>query len=203
MLSPLRYERLIVGYHGCDRRLGEEVLLRGTGLVPSNNAWDWLGAGVYFWEHGPARAMDWAVDRQGRGKIEEPFVLGAFIHLGRCLDLADTAAVDLVADWYEVLKNALKVAGHPLPENKPLHSKDADKILRHLDCAVLNYGLADAETEAPFQTVRGVFTEGGPAFAGSCIQARTHVQVAVRDLDCVLGYFKPSQPSGSQEKMRE
>lgn len=195
MPSPIHYERLVIGYHGCDRKVGERVLLEGTGLVASDNDWDWLGSGVYFWEHGPVRAMQWAEDGRRRGKIEESFVVGAFIHLGRCLDLTDTAAVAEVARWYEDLRQAMEEVGQPLPVNEPLHGRDDDLILRHLDCAVLNSGLKTAEkvdAGRAFQTVRGVFTEGGPAFPGSGIQSKTHVQVAVRDTDCILGYFKPA-----------
>lgn len=59
---------------------------------------------------------------------------------------------------------------------------------------MLNFGLDIVERgpEPSFQTVRGVFTEGDPAFPGAGIQSKTHVQVAVRDLDCILGYFRPA-----------
>ena len=33
------------------------VLLRGEPLQPSENDYDWLGRGIYFWEHGPQRAL--------------------------------------------------------------------------------------------------------------------------------------------------
>ncbi len=196
MPSLIQYERLVIGYHGCDRDMGERVLLTGTGLTPSDNHWDWLGAGVYFWEHGPARAHQWAEDAERRKKVKDPFVLGAFIHLGRCFDLTDTAAIAEVARWHEDLLAMITGVGQALPTNDPLHSEDDDLILRHLDCAVLNFGLSNIEKLASgraFQTVRGVFTEGGPAFPGSGIQSKTHVQVAVRDTDCILGYFRPAQ----------
>lgn len=200
MVSALQ-ERMIIGYHGCDRTVGEDVLLRGAPLRPSNNEWDWLGRGIYFWEHGPARAWQWAEAQHKRGKIKGPFVLGAFIHLGHCLDLTDTAAIALVQRWHTGLKQSMERQSAPMPENRPLHEKDADRIMRHLDCAVINFGLdlgesydkekGEGERRKNFQTVRGVFTEGGPAYDGACIQSKTHVQVAVQDADCIVGYFKP------------
>ncbi len=44
-----------------------------------------------------------------------------------------------------------------------------------------------------FDTVRGVFTEGGPAFEGSGVQKKNHIQVCIRNLNCVKGFFIPRQ----------
>jgi hypothetical protein len=46
-----------------------------------------------------------------------------------------------------------------------------------------------------FQTIRGVFTEGDPAFEESRIFAKTHIQIAVRDPSVILGFFLPSYTS--------
>ncbi len=115
MARPIDYQRLIVGYHGCDRSVGEAVLLRGEPLKPSRNRYDWLGRGVYFWEHGPERARAWAEEMQARGRVEEPFVLGAFINLGRCFDLTDTFATSQLAGWYETMCADLHRAGLAWP----------------------------------------------------------------------------------------
>jgi hypothetical protein len=42
-----------------------------------------------------------------------------------------------------------------------------------------------------YQTVRGVFLEGGPAFPGSEIALKSHIQIAVRDRKCVAEFFWP------------
>ncbi len=55
-MSHRIYQRTVVGYHGCDAAVAERVLAGKTDLKISTNAYDWLGAGVYFWEHGPQRA---------------------------------------------------------------------------------------------------------------------------------------------------
>ena len=39
------------------------------------------------------------------------------------------------------------------------------------------------------------FHEGVPAFQGSGIHTKSHIQVAVRDPACILGYFKPTSAS--------
>ena len=53
---------LMLGFHGCDREIGERVLSGTlTHLRTSENDYDWLGHGIYFWEGNSSRAMAWAV----------------------------------------------------------------------------------------------------------------------------------------------
>jgi hypothetical protein len=42
-----------------------------------------------------------------------------------------------------------------------------------------------------YQTVRGVFIEGKPAFPGSKIALKSHIQIAVKDPACIVGVFEP------------
>ena len=87
MTAPL-YERVVTGYHGCDAAVAARVLAGAAPLNISTNAYDWLGQGIYFWEHGPQRAREWAIEQAklSGAKIKEPPVLGARINLGECLD---------------------------------------------------------------------------------------------------------------------
>jgi hypothetical protein len=57
--AAMRYDRQVIGYHACERAVADR-LLGGDAFRPSQNEWDWLGAGVYFWEFGHQRAYDWA-----------------------------------------------------------------------------------------------------------------------------------------------
>src|SRR5262249_32997777 len=72
-----KYQRIVTGYHGCDRVVADKVLAGTARLNPSRNAYDWLGQGIYFWEHGPERAREWAVAQAklSGAKIKEPSVL--------------------------------------------------------------------------------------------------------------------------------
>lgn len=79
----MHYDRMVIGYHGCERVVADQ-LLAGVRPVPSENTYDWLGRGVYFWEHGLDRATRWAEQHRN-----EPAVVGALIQLGRCFDLLD------------------------------------------------------------------------------------------------------------------
>lgn len=185
------YHRLVVGYHGCGRATAERVLLGHEPLDPSENEYDWLGAGVYFWEHGYNRALEFAQWKQERGELDAPTVLGAYIHLGRCFDLTDTAATDVLAAHHQSFSEFMSAKGVAMPVNRQAGSGDFDLVLRDLDCAVLNFTL---KHEVGFQTVRGVFVEGPPVYAGAQIHAKTHVQIAIRDASCILGYFLPPKP---------
>ena len=87
----------MLGYHGCDREVAEK-LLSGTPFNASANDWDWLGSGVYFWEANPARGLQfaemlqrWRTETQ-LAPIKEPYVVGAVIELGFCLDLCQPLA---------------------------------------------------------------------------------------------------------------
>lgn len=188
------HPRLVVGYHGCDRTTADRVL-RGGALKPSQNPWDWLGHGIYFWEQSIERAWEFAHEQQRRGKLTTPAVVGAYLHLGRCFDLTDRWATRQLADWHTRCEGTVQKLGKTLPSNRPAQRGDHDLLLRNLDCTVLNFamhGIDVQEGRLHFQTVRGVFVEGDPAFPGSRIHAKTHVQVAVRDPAVVLGYFLPT-----------
>jgi hypothetical protein len=191
----LDYQRFVIGFHGCDQEVAERVLLGKGELDYSENAYDWLGKGIYFWEYGPRRAYEWARWRaEGKGgvgsKVKTPAVLGAYINLGRCFDLLDTANTSFLAGMFEEFKRQ----GLSLPRNEASHKNDIDHTKRLLDCAVVNFTVEAIEkTEAiKYQTVRCIFSEGVPAFAGSLIMAKSHIQIAVRDRSAIVGYFRPN-----------
>lgn len=85
----MRYDRTVLAYHGCDADVAAQ-LLAGMPFKPSENDFDWLGRGIYFWEHGSDRALRFAQFQKDRGKVKEPAVVGAIIQLGHCFDLMDT-----------------------------------------------------------------------------------------------------------------
>ncbi len=194
-MQSLTYQRTIIGYHGCDREVVENVLLRRDRLKPSRNDYDWLGSGIYFWEYGCQRAMDWAngIKKRRPDIVKTPAVIGAHIHLGVCFDLLDVRFTEMLTELYPAFEETLRIQGVPLPKNEAAHGGDRDLVRRKLDCAMLNWAIPMIETDlkVQFQTVRGVFQEGIPAYDGSGIQKKSHIQVVVRDSGCILGYFLP------------
>jgi hypothetical protein len=174
--------------------LAHKVLLGVAELTASRNHYDWLGHGIYFWEHGPARAMQFASNEAKRipSKVKEPGVLGAYIFLGDCFDLLDVQFTAILEEVYPAFVSAMAKRGEPLPEN--LRSRnDGTKLFHALDRAVIEFaiGLTEKMDNRKFDTVRGAFWEGGPAFLGSEISKQSHIQVAVRNPNNILGFFRP------------
>ena len=169
------FPQLIFGYHGCEREVLEKVVLRRDCLRPSENRWDWLGTGVYYWEGAPERALDWA-----KRHCENPAVLGAVIDLGNCLNLLDIESQVLLQRSYQELKGS----GGVLPSN--------GKFCHDLDCIVVNSTCEYLASQGlAYDTVRGAFPEGDPVFAESKILTKTHVQICVRNPEVVVAYFIP------------
>ena len=171
----------VLGYHGCDAEIARK-LLDGEPFHLSKNEYDWLGWGAYFWESDAVRAFQWAeLSARRRGVSVKPDVVGAVIDLGLCLDLTTQASLDVIRTGHGSLVTVARTVKRKLPKN-------IDEFRRPLDCMVLNY-LYDSMPAPKFQTVRGVFLEGGPLYPGGLIHSRTHVQLAVRDLTCIRGVF--------------
>jgi len=190
---------IILGFHGCDEKVAEKVLSGKEHLIPSKNDYDWLGHGIYFWENNPTRAMEFAKEIRGKtsSNIKNPAVIGAIIYPGRCLNLTESNSLSILKNAYSVLKAASMAAGgYPLPENKRLRGSN-DLLLRNLDCAVIEvvHAINDYDKNNPYDTVRGVFLEGDRIYSNSGIYEKTHIQICVRNVECIKGYFRVIQRS--------
>lgn len=183
----MQYDRTVIGYHGTDRQTAEAILSGEEQFAPSTKDYDWLGSGIYFWEYGYNRAVKWAEERHG----EAAAVVGAIIQLGNCFDLLDTLHTEDLAHGADVFDTLMHLTGMPLPKNR-----GADLKARFLDCAVINFWLPQLEQHGHgFHTVRGLFREGEPVFEGMAIHHASHIQIAVRDPDAIVGTFRPKPPT--------
>ncbi|MBO0200915.1 hypothetical protein, partial [Vibrio alginolyticus] len=86
-----------------DEHVARKILHQEDEFKHSNNDYDWLGEGTYFWENNFERANQYAVEDSKRknSKINSPFVLGTVIDLGNCLDLLDQEHLDFLKVAYE------------------------------------------------------------------------------------------------------
>lgn len=188
-----RSSAILLGYHGCGRELGMQVVTGEAQLVAQNRPYHWLGDGIYFWENDPDRAQEWAEEKASRGELVDPFVIGAILDLGRCLDLHVRENQKLLSEAYDNLATLRTRGGFSeMPKNKkaPRDQRD-DKVLRFLDCAVINH--LQTMVKEPFDSVRGLFVEGDSIYPGGEIFHKTRSEIAVRNTDCIKGYFLPLQ----------
>jgi hypothetical protein len=187
---PHHYPFSVIGFHSCDKEVGFKVLNGKDELLSSSNSWDWLGEGIYFWEQNPVRALEYAMESSQRKQfnkipIKAPFVLGAIVELGNCLNLVETSSLQILSEAYQGLKKVIQEAGKEMPQNKMNN--------RELDCAVIQYihQSNKGEGKIPFDTIRCAFPEGQEAYPGSAITSRLHIQICVLNPDCIKGYFLP------------
>ena len=188
----------IIGFHGCDESVGEAILHgEVTHLELSRNDYDWLGSGIYFWERNPKRALQFAQEcaaggRNSRGEIAKPFVLGAVLNMKRCLDLADSVAIAQLKSAHRELAGLSRIRDIPLPSN------GQNLRRRELDCAVTNllHQIREDSELPSYDTVRGLFWEGAPIYEGAGVSEFNHIQICVRDVSCILGYFRPIELTG-------
>lgn len=185
------YPTQIFGFHSCDREVGLKILNGEEGLKPSQNSWDWLGEGIYFWEQNPGRALDYAVEcAQNKqffnGKIENPFVIGAVINLGNCLNLLESQSAIILKEAHTLLSQTKALSGTKMPKNKGAN--------RALDCAVIQTMHASNKTSGSgikYDTIRSSFDEGKEVYPGSIFTDRLHIEVCVINPDMILGYYLP------------
>jgi hypothetical protein len=179
----------VLGYHGCDNAVAER-LLGGDRFRLSENDYDWLGPGIYFWEANPHRALSFAREVQKRepSKVKSPAVLGAVIEFGLCLDLASEAGIIQARAAYDALREVSEAAGTALPIN----DLGPDSLLRRLDCAVIRqlHQIRETADQEPVDTVRGIFIEGEPLYPTAKFYTKTHCQVCVCNPLQIKGVFR-------------
>ena len=209
--------QIVVGFHGCDRTVADLVIQQNTHLSSSENKYDWLGHGIYFWEGSYERAYLWA---KNSSKVPNPAVIGAFIRLGNCLDLLDTAKIEYLKLGYEILEqeaNKLKV---DLPQNKSF--RNGISFNRELDCEViqrihqfnnelianrLDLPNTEGENKGRIQchpdfidSVRGMFPEGDEVYPGAGFLSQNHIQLCIVNPNCIIGYFNPINQNDDYKK---
>ena len=197
----------ILGFHGCELSVRNKLVNNPNEIEISRESYDWLGHGMYFWENNYTRALQWADERVKSGKYKQAAVLGAVLQIGRCCDFLDSKYTELVGRYYEATRQEYEQMGKTLPKNVDLGSdRHHDKLLRLLDCTVIenmhklikqSYANDISEkgySTAPiFDSTRGAFYEGGPAFEGAGISKKSHIQICIRNLNCIKVFFIPRQ----------
>jgi hypothetical protein len=183
---------LVLGFHGTDKVVVENVVRGKEPLSFDNNEHDWLGHGYYFWEYSPARALEFARllqkhPNRTKTKISEPAVLGAVLSLGKCLDLTEFNNLQLLKEAYSLV--LLTFADKIVPLNRGVSGSE-DLLLRELDCLVIET-LHRAMGNDQFDSVKGVFWEGPEIYPTAGFREKNHIQICIRNPNCIKGYFLP------------
>ena len=110
-------------------------------------------------------------------------MIGAIIDLGKCLDLFDDKYLQLTKIAFDSVKNI-----EELPINEAAHRNDIDRVKRFRDYFVIE---TVHEYDNTYDTVRSPFFEGKPLYDGAGFMDKNHIQICVRNTDCIKGYFIP------------
>lgn len=186
---------LILGFHGCDAKVAQEIISGKEQMIPSTNDYDWLGNGMYFWENNYSRALQFAEEqkeRTSKKKVENAAVIGAVIDLGYCLDLLESQNLLILKSSFETLKLLTEKNGLLLPQNKASKLNN-DLLIRHLDCAVIEnvHSINKENSLIPYDSVRGVFWEGEDLYPNAGFKEKNHIQICIRNPNCIKGFFIP------------
>jgi hypothetical protein len=106
------------------------------------------------------------------------------------MSLADYGVMEDIKEAYKRMKALFDSSSEPLPKNQT--KKDGIYLRRPLDCAVIDmvHFLRAEEEKREYDTVMGIFEEGPRAFPGVGFKEKTHIQIAVRNPNCIIGYFQ-------------
>lgn len=208
---------LVIGFHGCEEETANALLTNPDIIKESTAPYDWLGHGMYFWENNQQRALQWAKAKFHSGQVKKPAVIGAVIQLGYCCDLLDSRYTAILKHYSTIMVEWYGILDINLPENRdPSKSISKDKVVRELDCTLIEFMHSEILTQYKkdieerdksdlklFDSTRGVFIEGDRVLQGSEIYERSHIQICVRNPNCVLGFFLPRKEINAIEYLLE
>ncbi|AFY94538.1 hypothetical protein [Chamaesiphon minutus] len=161
----------VYGYHGTSQTKAASILKNG--FLSSDNDYDWLGTGIYFFQDAPMRAKKWATEMHP----DEPAVICSLIELDNCIDLFDIMWFPILKNVYNLFDEEYRSTNRPFPKQNPSRSK-----AHRLDCAFFNYASQFLSRQGQIVTsIRAVFVEGECIFPDSAIFDLAHVQIAVRN----------------------
>lgn len=193
---------LQIGYHGCDITVRDGLVAGKLRPTPSSNQYDWLGPGFYLFEGDAERALAFAETAASEPQrrltarpIATPAVVGCVFSVQRCLDITTKAGRLEFENAYLHLHAGRIHEGELLPLNSPAHIGDEEILLRGLDRAVFQFihsSRRERDGIDRFQAVRGAFRQGPEIAPSSGFHRDSHVQIALRDFNCVKGWFLPA-----------
>lgn len=103
--------------------------------------------------------------------------------------MLDFENLQLLKSGFDLLSAA---AGTEMPKNK-IAGTDNDLLLRELDCAVIEtlHQFRKEKNYKEFDSVRGAFWEGRELYKNAGFREKDHLQICIRNPNCIKGYFLP------------
>ncbi|EER62330.1 conserved hypothetical protein [Acidovorax delafieldii 2AN] len=175
--------RIVLAYHGCDITT-RDGFVRGQ-ITPeiSENRYDWLGKGLYFFEGDWKRALNLANFAHShpdlfltQKPIATPAVVGTVLDVDRWLDLTTQEGIEDFTRAAEAVVRGSAENGEPQPENKAAYVGDKDLLHRAFDKAACDMvhawrerackdafqrmDTASVVAYAPYQAARGAYEQG-------------------------------------------
>lgn len=182
------YPQIILGFHGCTDEASKKIN-KPTDFNESNEDYEWLGRGIYFWENNYNKALDWAKFRITTRNLigVKPDVIGAVIGINdNWIDFFDDGHIDDLKSAYR------KLLIWATSKNKMLPVNDGSK--RRLDCATINTMLHGLKKQNIIvDGIRGGFFDGDEVYPSANFYEKSHIQLSVRNPKCILELFTLSQ----------
>lgn len=152
--------------------------------MESSNVYDWLGRGAYFFEESESMARRFPRIPKG----EEVVVIKAEISLNGCLDLATHYWDETLRQMHRYLLTTVYQQGGEPPNQKAGRNE--------LDRAVIELMVKRLEQIGyRVSSVRHLFPEGHPIYAGSAFLDKIHSQIAVRDPSMITSFHEVATSS--------
>lgn len=185
--------KVVIGYHGTLLASAQALADRRFDPAKGSARPRWLGSGLYFFEENAQLATFYALKRQI--KHQQPgAVLKARIDLGSCLDLSHDFGQRIARQAYTVLRRegVLDALDGPKQKSLEIHKGQVragytgewkDYGINALDHAVIEraIGVAMEMHGLKFETVRGLFIDGGELYDTSWLFDLAHIAIAVRN----------------------
>jgi hypothetical protein len=170
------------GYHATTPERAANIL--NVGFNVSQNSYDWLGEGAYFYQDTAKFAWDWAKNRRKYHPIPNPAIVGVDIQATDILDLADVGWPDHIRLAYEQLEEERGERFQRAVDIQPAWQLGSTVAGPHpLDRLVIERAVSNLGAIMKIKAVRGAFFEGVTLFPGSHLFQGQHIQIAVRDVN--------------------
>jgi hypothetical protein len=175
----------VYGYHGTSMDRASAIVK--TGFNPSNNEYDWLGKGIYFWQDAPKRAWQWAQSTHP----DNPTVVKFRLRLDRsCLDLLDIGYFSLLKTMYNGFITSYTQQNLTPPQQNP--DSRSERLRQRsnahrLDCSFFTYVVKTFNSSSDYRidSIQSAFVEGDRIFPNSAIYDLTHIQIAILDSNLI------------------